>query len=692
MTNLLTKRKMVISFLLTLAAGAWTLDVGEALAQRAAQGVSTAVMDVEVRVNAPNEMARLLKEVDADNDKKITVDDLHSRNSMSTTSTFWLQDLSHTRYEVSGVYFLSNLLQELKLASDRKLSVVHGNRIFENPVHRISRSIRETYWDNLTRRVDAEHLAQVLEDTKLPKSEWRYLYVPATDPDAFAYFKKAAQAHPEWRVRVQKLPMKIEEANLQTLEGTHGLLPLALQKGPSGKLEGVPFVVPGGRFNEMYGWDSYFESLGLLVDGRLDLAKAMVDNFVYEIEHYGKILNANRTYYLNRSQPPFLTSMIGAVYSRMDRTPANRKWLAHALEAAIREYQNVWMNPAHLTPTGLSRYAGSGRGIPPEVEAGHFDYILGPAAKRHGLSVEQLKARYNSGELKDPELDEFFAQDLAVRESGHDTTYRWRVNGRDRAADFVTVDLNSLLYKYELDIARIIKAEFGDSFKVAGIEGASTSQDWLGRARTRKNLMRKYLWNPARQMFFDYNFVNQTRSQYVSATSFYPLWAQEPGQPATRILDEKEGVACIRALLKELEQPGGLSSTSRASLEKYGDRRVSRQWEYPNGWAPHQIIAWGAIKNYGLTKTADRLVYKWLYTITRNAADFNGTVPEKYDVVKRSHAVFAEYGNVGTQFSYITQEGFGWMNASYQVGLQLLSEPWKPQLEALRPPEWLPFE
>jgi alpha,alpha-trehalase len=109
----------------------------------------------------------------------------------------------------------------------------------------------------------------------------------------------------------------------------------------------------------------------------------------------------------------------------------------------------------------------------------------------------------------------------------------------------------------------------------------------------------------------------------------------------------------------------------------------------PERLAPHQMIAWVGLKNYGLKEPAQRLIYKWLFMITKNAADYNGTVPEKFDVLKMSHEVFAEYGNVGTDFAYITREGFGWMNASYQVGLAELNPELRKQLENLVPPERL---
>ena len=136
-------------------------------------------------------------------------------------------------------------------------------------------------------------------------------------------------------------------------------------------------------------------------------------------------------------------------------------------------------------------------------------------------------------------------------------------------------------------------------------------------------------------------------------------------------------------------EAGGLVGTTKKSRGVVNDQQPQRQWDYPNGWTPHQILIWRALKMYGFNEQAQHLAYRWLYMITRNAVDYNGTIPEKYDVVDRTHKVFAEYGNVGTQFAYITREGFGWMNSSYILGLSLLSDDRKELLNRLVPPEWL---
>jgi len=131
---------------------------------------------------------------------------------------------------------------------------------------------------------------------------------------------------------------------------------------------------------------------------------------------------------------------------------------------------------------------------------------------------------------------------------------------------------------------------------------------------------------------------------------------------------------------------GGIAATSKSAIEELSKGKVQRQWDYPNGWAPHQMLIWKGLLNYGFEKEAHELAYRWLWMITRNAVDYNGTIPEKYDVVSCTHKVYAEYGNVGTEFDYITTSGFGWMNASYQYGLSILSQKSIADLNALVDP------
>jgi len=444
------------------------------------------------------------------------------------------------------------------------------------------------------------------------------------------------------------------------LDGYHGLLTLSLQETHQGTIVGEPFVVPGGRFNELYGWDSYFIILGLLNDGRTTLAKSIVNNLVYELEHYGQILNANRTYYLTRSQPPFLSSMILAVYEHLPKNESTRKWLTRTLYAAIREYETVWTNSHRATSTGLSRYFDVGLGQPPEVEPGHFDAVYSEFSKQYSMDVESFTQAYKTGSLCVPELDLYFIHDRAMRESGGDTSYRLV----GQCADLLTVDLNSLLYKTEMDVAFIIKAEFEDAFRTpAG--AVERSGVWEQRAATRQLQVHRYMWNPERGMFFDYNMRQQQQTDFVSATIFFPLWA--------KLATPEEAYKLVKNALPLLEMAGGIAGSSEESRGPITADRPPRQWDFPYGWAPHQILIWEGLQNYGFKEEAERLAYRWLHTITSNAVNYNGVIPEKFDVVNCSHRVSAEYGNVGTKFSYVPHEGFAWTNSSYQLGLRLLS-------------------
>jgi alpha,alpha-trehalase len=498
---------------------------------------------------------------------------------------------------------------------------------------------------------------------------------------------------------IRELPDRREWPEwIATLGAAHGILSLALESTSSGP-RGVPFVVPGGRFNEMYGWDSHFILRGLIADEQLELARGLVDNAVYVVEHYGATLNANRTYYLTRSQPPFLASMIRALWEAQPAAHHDRRWLAQALRAAVREYDEVWGRPPRQSAVCrgdgnervcLDRYAGIGRGQPPEVEPGHFDWLW----QELGRSLE---GSYRTGQLpaRDlvSELDTAFAHDRCMRESGHDTTYRWfwktamvsaGARPQNRCADMLTVDLNSLLYRYEVDVAFLL-GELGvplEGPEERRPESAPASLQvvpsaWCARARNRFGLMKTYLWSARDGLFYDAllepSGVLQTG--YVSATTLYPLWATAEicgGTRAAPVFSVAEKSLLVTNALRQLEAPGGLLASAKSSRDRFSTRD-DRQWDYPNGWAPHQMLAWYGLEANGFRQDADRLIGSWLHMMVSNAIDHNGTIPEKYDVVARTHAVFSEYGNVGTNFDYIASEGFGWMNASFQVGLALLS-------------------
>src|SRR5258708_8959426 len=185
-------------------------------------------------------------------------------------------------------------------------------------------------WDNLTRSMTD---CAFVVDPKIKAHA--VLYLPA----GLAVPPAVEKLHADCNAEIQHLPKSIErlgEIDTNSIH-PHGLLYLPNK-----------YVVPGGRFNEMYGWDSYFIILGLLHDGRIELARGMVENFFFEIDNYGALLNANRTYYLTRSQPPLLSSMVVAVYEAEKRAGhADTSWLARASPFLLKDY-SIWTRAPNL--------------------------------------------------------------------------------------------------------------------------------------------------------------------------------------------------------------------------------------------------------------------------------------------------------------------------------------------------------
>ncbi|MGO4817533.1 trehalase family glycosidase [Flavobacterium sp. W22_SRS_FP1] len=617
---------------------------------------------MKILVNINKVFHELLFQEDTDQDKKITKDDLGPKR-------FILVD-EKTKAEsvIEGTYHLANLLQELALLKDDKKEFceIDLNRIQEEPVERISRKIREDYWNELTRTIDKKGLLQILEDEKT-SNEIPTLYVSAKDKQGVKYFQDLENELKNFKVGV--LPEDLSDEYIETLNAKPGILALALEQKLY-SLQGVPFVVPGGRFNEMYGWDSYFIGIGLIIDKQLDKAKAIAENFKYQIVHYGKILNANRSYYLTRTQPPLYSSLLIEI---VKQEVPDLKWLKSHVETVIVEYNTVWMvQGKRLTVTGLNRYKSDGVGMPFEVEPGHFDDVLEPYALKYNLPIREFEKRYLNRTLVDAELDEYFVHDRSLRESGHDTTNRL-IN---TCANLNSVDINSFLYKYEKDIAYLIKEYFNNAFQMDDL--LHTSEEWIQKANFRREKMNELCWNEESSMYFDYDFVNKKQFPFEAATTFFPLWAG--------MCSEHQAKKLMEVALPQFIKTGGITGSTKASNDNFPEDAPQRQWDYPFGWAPHQILLWEGLNNYGFFEKAQEMVYRWLWLITKNAFEYNGTIPEKFDLETSSHKVFAEYGNVGTEFDYISKEGFGWVNASYQYGLQILNDNLKLELNKLTVP------
>lgn len=392
-----------------------------------------------------------------------------------------------------------------------------------------------------------------------------------------------------------------------------------------------PYVVPGGRFNEMYGWDSYFIQVGLLADGEDELARDMVENFLYEIEHYGTILNANRTYFLTRSQPPFLTRMVLGVYEKTH----DREWLKRTVPA-IERYYAFWTSEPHLVSgLALSRYFDKGEGPAPEVVSDERD---AEGRTHYDRAREYYKTHdvtdYDEREYYDEKADRltplFYKGDRSMRESGFDPSNRFGPFSVD-IIHYAPVCLNSLLYQMEKDAERI-STELGDR---------SAAARWKARAATRAEAINRLMWDPERNLYFDYNFAKKQRRIYEFATTFYPLWTGI----ATRVQ-----AARVRRNLALFEAPGGLLTSTQVT---------GNQWDAPFGWAPLQLIAIEGLRRYGFDDDADRLAAKFITLVTKEFEE-HGTIVEKYDLRRRESDVES-----GIKFGYsANQVGFGWTNGT----------------------------
>ncbi len=494
-------------------------------------------------------------------------------------------------------------------------------------------------WDTLTRTMED---CATVHDPKVAAAS--ILYLPA-GMDVPGSVKKLQQ---NCNVKVEHLPAVITgPGQVDTAKfSPHGLLYLPNR-----------YVVPGGRFNEMYGWDSYFILRGLLRDGRADLARDIVENYFFEIEHYGGFLNANRTYYLSRSQPPFLSSMVLGVFEAEKHAGhADNAWLAKGY-AYVEKDHAAWLAAPHQAgKTGLARYYDFGSTPPPEGlqdESGYYRQVLAWSIAHPGQLddlVVDAKSPDGSGAsystqvcdvattMEKPHCEppvalklsrDFYKGDRAMRESGFDISFRFGPFSA-RTHHFAPVCLNSLIYKEELDLVHM-----------ARLLGKPTeAAKWEAQAAARKRNITKYLWDAERGLFFDYDYVAGKRSTYAYITTFYPLFAGLATTEQARAVVRNLGV---------FEHPGGLAmSTETTGL----------QWDLPFGWAPTNLLAIDGMRRYAFDKEANRVSVAFLSTIEENFRR-DGTIREKYDVITRSseaHATTGYHANV---------IGFGWTNGAF---------------------------
>jgi alpha,alpha-trehalase len=381
-----------------------------------------------------------------------------------------------------------------------------------------------------------------------------------------------------------------------------------------------PYVVPGGRFREVYYWDSYFTMCGLRVSKRIDLIENMVDNFAYLLRTIGHIPNGNRTYYVGRSQPPFFAAMVELLSKEKGKDV-----LVKYLPELETEYV-FWMKNAPLLrgdENAHSRVVGFSNGL---ILNRYWDENDTPRPESY---KEDVEIAHQSSQK--PEI--IYRHLRAAAESGWDFSSRWFEKTKDLATiqttDIIPVDLNCLLYHLESTIA--------EAYELSNNEERCLVFKSL--ARRRITMLNKHCWNTRKGFYYDFNYVKNEQTPHETLAAVFPLFFKM----ATSEQAEKVAIKLEKKFLKT----GGLTTT----LAKTG-----QQWDAPNGWSPLQWMAYRGLKNYGLNELADKIKTLWLNTNER-IYQKTGKMTEKYDVFNQD----LEAGGG----EYPLQDGFGWSNGVF---------------------------
>jgi alpha,alpha-trehalase len=379
------------------------------------------------------------------------------------------------------------------------------------------------------------------------------------------------------------------------------------------------YVVPGGRFREIYYWDSYFTMQGLAVSNRYDLIEDMLDNFQFLIQKYGHIPNGNRNYYLSRSQPPFFALMVGMLHEK--KGDAVYKKYLPALE---KEYA-FWMQGADALKPGQAnrRVVKLPDGA---VMNRYFDDNNAPRQESYIQDVTTAKEYAN----KDGKV---FTHLRAGAESGWDFSSRWFQDtlhlNTVETTNIIPVDLNSLLYAYENVLMHVAKA--------SGQEAKSKS--YATKAEKRKAALLKYCWNPNLNYFFDYDFTEKHTTDKWTLAGVMPLYV--------RAATQEQATVVATAIQEKFLRDGGVVTSIY---------HTGQQWDAPNGWAPLQFVTVTGLMNYGQSDLARTIGERWM-SVNEKVFKATGRMLEKYNVENIS----LESGGG----EYPTQDGFGWTNGVY---------------------------
>jgi len=380
------------------------------------------------------------------------------------------------------------------------------------------------------------------------------------------------------------------------------------------------FVVPGGRFREVYYWDSYFTMLGLRVSKKIDLIESMVSNFAYLIDEYGFIPNGNRSYFLSRSQPPFFSLMVELLSEEK-----GKDILIKYLPQLEKEYQ-FWMKGNDKLDKKNNAESHVVRMNDGEILNRYWDNMDTPRQEAFAddlITVE--KSKKNSKEI--------FRHIRAAAESGWDFSSRWFRDENDMSTiyttDIIPLDLNCLMFHLEKTLEK--------GYELT--KQKEISEKYNQRATKRMAAIHKYLWEENEKTFVDYDFVSCRPTGKITAAIAHPLFLN--------VATKEQSMHVVKRLENNFLKSGGLVTTLSFN---------EQQWDAPNGWAPLQWAGFKGAMNYGLEEFAEKIKKNWISTID-NVYKRTGKITEKYNVV--------ETGIAASGGEYPNQDGFGWTNGVY---------------------------
>ncbi|MEJ7589816.1 MAG: alpha,alpha-trehalase TreF [Ferruginibacter sp.] len=389
------------------------------------------------------------------------------------------------------------------------------------------------------------------------------------------------------------------------------------------------YIVPGGRFREIYYWDSYFTMLGLQQHNRVDLIESMINNFAFLVRTYGHIPNGNRRYYLSRSQPPFFALMVTllAGIKSDDSIYLNYK---NELE---QEY-DFWQQGVADAIVGEGKYRAV-KMPGGELVNRYYDNCPRPREESYAEDVHVSKTS------RQPE-DTIFTHLRAGAESGWDFSGRWFADEINistiQTTDIVPVDLNSLLFFLEQTISKT-NVMAGDKVK---------AKEFDIKAAKRRGAIQKYCWNDETGFFCDYNLVTQQQQSNITAAGLFPLFVN--------IATPAQAKLVARVTREQLLKDGGIVTTTN---------HTGQQWDAPNGWAPLQWIAYIGLSNYEQYELAKEIATRWL-SLNEKVFLETGKLMEKYNVEDLSKTAGGG--------EYPGQDGFGWTNGIYVALKKRLEE------------------